>query len=329
MCGQAKGRAVPRQAQGAPLCGKGPAPGTAREGASGAGRAPCMGKPPPAGAVQKSPLPHPAHLQISPHVSRPACYGGLFHPPPSEAWQPFRPTAGRFMGRGLLPVRSRRKEPAPLCAGKPPRQPGLCRKSPCLIRHIIQTSPHVSRPACHGGLFILHLLRRGNPSAPPPGGLWAAAFFPHTPLKGTAPLCAGKPASRGSAEKALASSGTSYRQALMSAARPAIGAFFIFRLLRRGNPSAPPPGGLWPRPSSRTQPLKGTAPLCAQSPRAAKAPSPAPPTRGRQAQGAPLYMGKPRRARFASKRAAQVGLFSTARIIHFAHICLHIHRIIV
>ena len=153
VCGQAKGRAVPRQAQGAPLCGKGPAPRHRPRGGVRRRARPCIWESPRAsrGCAEK-PLPHPAHLQISPHVSRPACYGGLFILRLLRRGNPFRPTAGRFMGRGLLPVRSRRKEPAPLCAGKPPRQPGLCRK-------------------------------------------------------------------------ALASSGTSYRQAPMSAARPAMGAF--------------------------------------------------------------------------------------------------------
>ena len=147
VCGQAKGRAVPRQAQGAPLCGKGPAPRHRPRGGVRRRARPCAQESPRAsrGCAEK-PLPHPAHHTDKPPCQPPGLPWGPFHPPPSEAWQP-------------LP-------------------------------------PH--RRAVYG-----------------------------------------------------------------------------------------------PRPSSRTQPLKGTAPLCAQSPRAAKAPSPAPPTRGRQAQGAPLYMGKP------------------------------------
>ncbi|PWL87900.1 MAG: hypothetical protein DBY17_04995 [Oscillospiraceae bacterium] len=62
--------------------------------------------------------------------------------------------------------------------GKAPAPAGAVQKSPCLIRHIIQTSPHVSRPACHGGLFILHLLRRGNPFRPTAGRFMGRGLLP-------------------------------------------------------------------------------------------------------------------------------------------------------
>ena len=323
---------MPRQAQGAPLCGKGPAPGTAREGASGAGRAPCMGKAPaPAGAVQKKPLPHPAHLQISPHVSRPACYGGLFILRLLRRGNPSAPPPGVLWAAAFFPYAAAERNRRPCAQESPRASRGCAEKALASSGTSYRQAPmSAARPAM-GAFFILHLLRRGNPSAPPPGGLWAAAFFPHTAAeRNRAPVRGKAPPAGAVQKKPLPHPAHHTDKPLMSAARPAIGAFFIFRLLRRGN--LPPhrravygAAAFFPHTAAE----RNRAPVRAKPP-CSKGPVPGAAHEGASGAGrAPCIWESPGGHALRQSAPHRWGSFSTARIIHFAHICLHIHRIIV